>query len=177
MATVRDTDTVYVDLRPSSDVWSEFWSEDDSKKRPQIFLLNRLGDFYSDARLALQGKIQFVENSVDEGTGTVLVRTEFHNPNQLFRAGEILKTLVVQSFQDQILIPHKYLGLDDNHEHYVIIAEASAQKDKWKLRKQSVKTLFPLGDKWSVQGLKPGEIIVLPTGDTFLDPVALSSCQ
>jgi len=64
-----------------------------------------------------QGKINFVDNQVDRGSGTIRVRAEFDNPNLLFTAGQFGRIRVPASERYQaILIPDEALVSDQSRK-------------------------------------------------------------
>lgn len=179
MATVRETETMYVDIRPPSEIWKQLWDRNKSigKDSPlNIYLLRDSGSFYKIDGKDASGAIKFIEKFVDGDTGTVLVRVEFKNPDQQLKDGEVLKALIVKEEKDQVMVPQKYLQLNANHEHYVLVAFPSGQDGHWKFKEQPVRLLFSIGDKWSIEGLQPGSIIVL-SSKGLPEKVTLSHCQ
>ena len=67
-----------------------------------------------------EGKIEFVDNKVDEATGTVTMRAVFENPNELLVPGDYVNiTLRVNYPQKVMLIPQSATKTDVGTGYYV----------------------------------------------------------
>lgn len=104
-----------------------------------------------------EGKINFVDNQVDAGTGTLRLRGVFPNPNQLYSPGLFVRIrLQIGAPHKVVLIADRALGTDQGQKYIYVI------NDKNEAVYRAVK-LGPLHDGLRVieQGLKPGERIVV----------------
>ena len=103
------------------------------------------------------GEFDFVDNKVDEKTGTVLVRAVFPNPDQLLLPGQFV-TVVIERKEPKtgVLIPQAAV-LTDQAGLYVLVVDA---EDKVEVRR--IETGQRFGPNWLVnKGLETGERIVL----------------
>ena len=67
-----------------------------------------------------EGKIEFVDNKVDENTGTVTMRAVFENPNELLVPGDYVNvTIRVNTPQKVMLIPQSATKTDVGTGYYV----------------------------------------------------------
>ncbi len=103
------------------------------------------------------GEFDFIDNKVDEKTGTVLVRAEFPNPDRLLLPGQFV-TIVIErkEARDAVVIPQAAV-LTDQGGHYVLLVNG---ENKVEVRR--VETGQRFGSNWSVdEGLQAGERIIL----------------
>jgi membrane fusion protein (multidrug efflux system) len=104
-----------------------------------------------------QGMFDFVDNKVDQKTGTVTVRAVFPNPDRLLLPGQFV-TIVIERVQavDRVLIPQAAV-LTDQGGAYVL-----AVNDKDVVEARRIQTGQRFGPNLVVEeGLAPGERIVL----------------
>lgn len=67
-----------------------------------------------------EGKIEFVDNKVDENTGTVTMRAVFENPDELLVPGDYVNvTIRVNQYQKVMLIPQSATKTDVGTGYYV----------------------------------------------------------
>jgi multidrug efflux system membrane fusion protein len=105
----------------------------------------------------IRGHLQFVNNRVDTGSGTVQVRAVFDNPDGLLIPGQFIRVRIGQPKpQPRLLISEKAVGTDQDKRFVLLVG-----KDN-KLGYQQV----DLGDwvkglRVVTSGLKPGDRIVV----------------
>lgn len=77
-----------------------------------------------------EGKIEFVDNKVDENTGTVTMRAIFENPDELLVPGDYVNiTIRINSPQKVMLIPQSATKTDVGTGYYVwVIKDGKAEK-------------------------------------------------
>ncbi len=77
-----------------------------------------------------EGKIEFVDNKVDENTGTVTLRAVFENPDELLVPGDYVNvTIRVNSPQKVMLIPQSATKTDVGTGYYVwVVKDGKAEK-------------------------------------------------
>jgi membrane fusion protein (multidrug efflux system) len=103
------------------------------------------------------GAFDFIDNKVDEKTGTVTVRAEFPNPEQLLLPGQFV-TVVIERRDavDRVLIPQAAV-LTDQGGAYVLLVN-----DEDVVEARRIETGQRFGPNLVVEeGLEPGERIVL----------------
>ena len=64
----------------------------------------------SDARKPVTGKLAFIDNSVDQSTGTIKLRAEFGNPDNILWPGQFANVSVkLYDESDALVVPSKAL--------------------------------------------------------------------
>ena len=110
-----------------------------------------------DRPLPQKGRVSFVDRAVDPKTGTIGVRAEFPNPDQIIRPGQFGRVRgVIEQRPDAVLVPALAVQ-DQQGTKTVLVVEAG---DKIGLR--PVKLDERIGDSYIVaSGLKAGERVVV----------------
>jgi RND family efflux transporter MFP subunit len=130
-------------------------NEADQRRRNALFVPRiRMADgkVYRSA-----GKIDFVNNEVDESTGTIAVRAVFDNPDGLLLPGQYA-TVVVSNSKPKILpvVPQSAVQ-EDREGPYVLVVD-----DQSRVIQRRVKTGPFVGSHWAVEsGLAKGEMIIV----------------
>jgi len=104
-----------------------------------------------------EGRFDFVDNKVDEATGTVLIRAEFPNPDRLLLPGQFV-TVVIERAEavDAVMIPQAAV-LTDQGGSYVLLVNGEDRVESRRIR-----TGQRFGPNLVVkEGLKAGERIIL----------------
>jgi membrane fusion protein (multidrug efflux system) len=104
-----------------------------------------------------EGRFDFVDNKVDEATGTVQVRAEFPNPGRLLLPGQFVNVIIErEEAVDAVLIPQAAI-LTDQGGSYVLLVN-----DEDVVESRRIETGQRFGPNLVVkEGLKAGERIVL----------------
>ena len=106
------------------------------------------------------GRVSFIDNQVDPATGTIRVRAEFANPKQLLWPGQFLRVnFKLRSIKDAVVIPQAAIILigtaqGQSRSVYVVGPDQIAQRRAVQLR-------YAFGELAVVDGLRPGEKVVL----------------
>ena len=103
------------------------------------------------------GQFDFVDNKIDEKTGTVLIRAEFPNPDRILLPGQFV-TVVIERKEaiDAVMIPQAAV-LTDQGGSYLLLVD-----DEDKVASRRIVTGQRFGAHLVVrQGLKSGERIIL----------------
>lgn len=108
------------------------------------------------SRYPLAGKLNFISSTVDRNTGTVPMRAEFANPDNLLLPGQFVRVQVTIGRQQAYLIPQAAVAQSDQGKSvFVVGADGTAQPrpvvaDNWS------------GHDWVVtDGLKPGDKVII----------------
>jgi membrane fusion protein (multidrug efflux system) len=85
-----------------------------------------------------QGRFDFIDNKVDEKTGTVLIRAEFENPDRLLLPGQFV-TVVIERKEaiDAVMIPQAAV-LTDQGGAYVLLVNDEDKVEARRIRPGSV---------------------------------------
>lgn len=160
LATIQQLDPIYVDLTRSSSQLLRLERELSSGQ------LKSARDEPATVRLILEdgtqyplpGKLQFSEVSVDQGTGSVVVRAVFPNPHELLLPGMFVRAVVEEGTVDQaILAPQRGVSRNQRGEPTALVV---GQDNKVELR--ALKTDRVIADNWLVtDGLKAGDKLIV----------------
>lgn len=103
------------------------------------------------------GRFDFFDNKVDEATGTILVRAEFANPDNMLLPGQFVTVVLEQSETKQALLIPQAAVLTDQAGRYVLVVDAEN-----KVQVRRIETGQRFGADWQVTGgLEEGERIIL----------------
>lgn len=160
LTTIQQLDPIYVDVSESS--------QDLLRQRRALAegKLKAVGDNAAAVKLQLEdgsnysqeGKLEFSEVTVDQGTGSVIMRAVFPNPNHLLLPGMFVHASFPQGIADQgILAPQETIMHDTKGRPYVYLVNADNT-----VVQQSITTGEMLNGKWMVtSGLKSGDRLVM----------------
>jgi membrane fusion protein, multidrug efflux system len=160
LATVSKVNPIYVDFSVAEADYIRFArqiSRDIRQDRP-VAPREQLQLFLSDDKpLPQKGRVAFVDRAVDNKTGTIGVRAEFPNPDQLIRPGQFARVRgVIERRPDAILVPQLAVQ-EQQGAKTVLVVEAG---DKVGLR--PIKVDERVGDFYIVtEGLKAGERVIV----------------
>ena len=143
-----------------------------AKNQRKVRLLLENGAAYP-----LDGTLQFSDVTVEQSTGSVLLRAVFPNPDGMLLPGMFVRTVIQEGVREQgLLVPQQGVSRNGKGQPFVLVvgAESKAEmrlltieravEDKWLVSKG----LVP-GDKVIVEGLlmlRPGaEVKAAPLGE------------
>lgn len=168
MATVQQLDPIYVDVTQPSTALLRLRRELASGQ------LERAGDNAAKVSLKLEdgsqypleGRLEFSEVSVDEGTGSVTIRAVFPNPNNELLPGMFVHAQLQEGVkQKAILAPQQGVTRDLKGQATALVVNA---QNKVELR--VIKADRVIGDKWLVtEGPNAGDKIITE-GLQFVQP-------
>jgi membrane fusion protein (multidrug efflux system) len=115
----------------------------------------------------LAPRLNFIDPAVDNRTGTLALRLEVDNPQQLLHAGQFARVQVVaQQDPNAIVVPQRAVQ-DLQGKNYVWIVDASGHAQQ-----RDVRMGPRVGSDWQVQeGLKAGDVVIVD-GVQHLKPAA-----
>ncbi|MBU1564603.1 MAG: efflux RND transporter periplasmic adaptor subunit [Proteobacteria bacterium] len=160
LATIQQLDTVFVDVsQPSIEMLSlkralaagELQLSNTGEAKVKLILED--GTLYP-----MSGVLKFSEMSVDQGTGSVTLRTVFANPEQLLLPGMFVHAILETGIKEQaILVPQQGVSHDPAGR---AIGMVVGEGDKVEIR--ILKVDRAIGDKWLVtDGLKKGDRLIV----------------
>ncbi|HCG0547042.1 TPA: efflux RND transporter periplasmic adaptor subunit, partial [Pseudomonas aeruginosa] len=157
MATVQQLDPIYVDVTQPSTALLRLRRDNAAK----VSLKLEDGSQYP-----LEGRLEFSEVSVDEGTGSVTIRAVFPNPNNELLPGMFVHAQLQEGVkQKAILAPQQGVTRDLKGQATALVVNA---QNKVELR--VIKADRVIGDKWLVtEGLNAGDKIITE-GLQFVQP-------
>ncbi len=109
-----------------------------------------------EGRGTLTGKLQFVDNSVDTGSGTVKVKAVFDNRDEKLWPGAYVSVgLVVRTLKGAVTVPQAAIIQGARGKTVYVVGE-----DR-KAVLRPIEVLEAVGDDAVVKGVQPGERVVL----------------
>jgi membrane fusion protein (multidrug efflux system) len=168
LATVTQLDPIYVDVEEPSTMRLQLqqgFADGDMKKDANgnvpVGLQLEDGSMYK-----LTGALQFTEVTVDENTGTVLLRATFPNPEHFLLPGMYVHAVLAQGVhQNGILVPQQAVSHNTHGDATVLLVGAGN-----KVLLQLIQTGAVVNNQWVVtSGLKAGDRVIID-GLTGLDP-------
>lgn len=105
-----------------------------------------------------EGRLEFAEVTVDQGTGSVTMRATFPNPDRELLPGMFVHALLKQGVQKQgILVPQEAVGHDTKGHPYVYVVKADNT-----IEQRSVTTGEMHDGQWQIiSGLNAGEKVAV----------------
>jgi membrane fusion protein (multidrug efflux system) len=117
---------------------------------PRIKLPN--GEMY-----ATVGQVDFVNNEVDAGTGTIAVWAVFDNHDGLLLPGQYVTVLVSQSEAEMLPVVPQSAIQEDREGRYVLVVD-----DENRVLQRRVKTGPVIGGMWAIEsGLTAKETVIV----------------
>ncbi len=153
LTTINSTNPIYVTFPLSSEDYAAISSIDkkaDARRKVELFFQN--GDKYE-----LNGVQDFLDNKVDQTTGTVTLRATFQNPNNKLLHGEFVNVRLFANNPVKVpVVP--IVAVQENQEgKYVYTID-----NKGLPKLTYIKTQGQSGDNWIVKdGLKYGDKVIV----------------
>ncbi len=124
-------------------------SPDFSNMKVQIQLAD--GSIYNEF-----GKIEFVDNEVDQTTGTISLRATFENADELLVPGDFVKVIVESANPRRVMLVPQSAALNDAQGYYVWCVDA----DNKTVRK-NIEVSNEIDKNWIVEaGLEESDVII-----------------
>jgi len=160
LATVTQLDPIYVDVNQSAATMLRLKHEMDSGEieradNDSVKVTLKLED---GSAYPVSGKLQFAEVTVDQGTGTVLLRAAFPNPRHVLLPGMYVHAVIQEGVdRNGIMVPQKAVARNSHGEPTVLVV---GPDNKVALR--TIRTGQALGDQWLVNdGLAAGDRVLV----------------
>jgi membrane fusion protein, multidrug efflux system len=160
LTTVQQLNPIYVDIIPSSAELMRM------KHALESGLLKRAGPHSVKVRLILdenipydlEGKLEFSDVTVDQGTGTVTLRAVFPNPKNDLLPGMFVRAILEEGVNEKgLLVPQQGVTHDTRGNATALVL---GRDGKVELRVLELGDAF--GDKWVVKkGLEIGDQLIV----------------
>lgn len=160
LATIQQLDPIYVDVPQSTTEVLKLRRELEEKK------IIHAGESVKRVRLKLEdgssypwaGTLQFQDVTVEQSTGSVVLRIVFPNPSKILLPGMFVRALIEMGKQPRaILCPQQAVMRNAKGEAYTYVVN---QKSEVEMRMLAVEQA--IGDKWLVSsGLAPGDRVIM----------------
>jgi RND family efflux transporter MFP subunit len=126
----------------------------DGKTNPMLLPRIKLSD---GQILDTTGRVDFVDNAVDAGTGTIAIRALFKNPDGTLLPGQYVTVLVARNAAKILPVVPLAAVQEDQDGRYVLVVDGQSQVG---LRR--VKTGTVVGTNWAIKsGLTPKEMVIV----------------
>ncbi|WP_238373675.1 efflux RND transporter periplasmic adaptor subunit [Kingella kingae] len=156
MATVKQTDVLYVNIQQSSAEILQLHRQLLSQERVrndgiQVGILLEDGSEYEH-----KGQLLFIDSSVDEATGQVMVRAAVPNPEQLLRSGMYVRVkLPLAGVLNAFVVPQQSVTRGEKDTVMVVTPEG-------KMEPRVVKVTGQKGGDWVItEGLQAGDKVIV----------------
>ncbi|WP_066724193.1 efflux RND transporter periplasmic adaptor subunit [Sphingomonas pituitosa] len=158
LTTIQRLDPIYVDIQQSS--------ADILKLRQSIIAGQVARDGNAKVAVKLedgtdygpQGTMRFADVTVDQATGSQIIRALFPNPNGLLLPGMFVRARLVEGTQQNaMLVPQRAVSRDERGNPIVLVVGAEN-----KIEPRPIQTSRTAGDAWIVTGgVKPGDKVIV----------------
>lgn len=160
MVTVTQLDPIYVDVTQPANALLRL------KRELAAGRLKQVGDNQAQVTLVLddgtvypdKGKLLFSEVTVDEGTGSVVLRAVFPNKDRVLMPGMFVRERVDEGqAENAILVPQRGLTRNSKGDATVLLVDKDG-----KVAERVVKTERTVGDAWLVSsGVAAGDRVIV----------------
>ena len=176
LVTLRRTDQVYVNLAESATdllaVRARIRAGDIDLPDADDVAVELLDD--EGKPRGITGRIDFLDQTVDEETGTVTLRAVLPNPDGLLLPGQLVDTAILAGeLSAAMLVPQAAVQLGTGDAALMVVEDG-------KVRRQPVELGKMLGGEWLIlSGLEPGDEIALDNLQKLADgaPVRLARLE
>ena len=160
LATIQQLDPIYVDVPQSTTEllrlrrrMDEGRLQPGGKNQNKVQLILEDGTTYP-----IEGTLQFRDITVEQTTGSVILRVVVPNPKGLLLPGMFLRTVVKEGNSNQaILIPQQAVSRDPKGNPVVLVVDSESKVGQRMLTLERA-----MGDKWLVSsGLVVGERVII----------------
>lgn len=160
LASIQQLDPIYVDVPQSTAALLRLQqrleegrvNHDGGGAANNVRLIREDGTAYP-----LEGALQFRDVSVDQTTGSVILRMVFPNPDGALLPGVFVRAVVKEGVNGQaILVPQQAVSRNPKGDPLALIVDASG-----KVEQRMLSLDRAIGDQWLVlSGLAPGDRVI-----------------
>jgi membrane fusion protein (multidrug efflux system) len=160
LSTIQQLDPIYVDVRQSTSELLRLRRNlahgrlnQDGRNQNKVNLVLENGTTYP-----LEGTLQFRDVTVEETTGSVIVRAVFPNPEGILLPGMFVRAVVEEGIHTgAILVPQQAVARGPKGNPFALIVGAEG-----KVEQRDLTLDRAIGDKWLVSaGLAPGDHVIV----------------
>jgi membrane fusion protein, multidrug efflux system len=160
LATIHQLDPMYVDVTQSTsellDLRRKLASgqlKKNTSDQAEVKLVLEAGEIYPHS-----GTLKFSDVSVDQTTGSVILRTVFPNPEHILLPGMFVRAVVGEGVAEQaILVPQQGVSRNPKGEAVALVVNENGVVEQRKLTVDRA-----IGDQWLVStGLSQGDRLIV----------------
>jgi membrane fusion protein (multidrug efflux system) len=159
LAVIQQLDPIYVNLTQSSaellrlrQALASGQLKSAGQGQTRLTLMTEDGSAYPQA-----GKLLFSELSVDEGTGAILMRAEFPNPERLLLPGMYVRAKLDQAVNDQAITLQQQAVIRGTDGASVLLVGPDGKVSSQPVQADAVQD----GRAIISKGLKPGDVVIV----------------
>ncbi|MGI0117309.1 efflux RND transporter periplasmic adaptor subunit [Zooshikella sp. RANM57] len=158
LATIVKLNPIYVNFQVNEKAFVDF--QEEARKRiaagqekPSVIPQLRLSN---DKMYPHDGQLDFLDNRVDQATGTIKIRAVFPNENKTLLPGQYVTLILRQKTPQQaLLVPQASVQENQQGKFVLVVNNEKVVEARPVKLGQRIKT------RWEViDGLKPGEVII-----------------
>lgn len=102
------------------------------------------------------GKIEFVDNTINETTGTISLRATFENADELLVPGDFVKVVIKSNKPKTVMTIPQSAALDDSNGYYVWIVNSENKAER-----RNIKVSDEVNKNWIVtEGLTKDDVVI-----------------
>lgn len=160
LAVIQQLDPIYADVpQPTTELlrlkqhMAAGWLSNTGKQQSKVDLFMEDGTAYP-----FEGTLQFTDVTVNQTTGSVLLRVVFPNPERLLLPGMFVRAVIREGLsEDAILIPQQSLFRDHKGKPFALVVGTDG-----KVAQRMLILDRAIDDQWLVtSGLGPGDQIIV----------------
>jgi len=157
LATVSTLDPMYVSFSVSEREALSVWNRRRAEMQATPSASGITITLPDDSPYALDGRLDFVDRTVDPRTGTLALRAAFPNPAGLLQPGQYVRVRVLLSERpDALLVPQSAIQESQGSASLFVVAPDQT------VQVRTVRMGPRVGSLWVVEeGVKPGEHVVI----------------
>ena len=162
LATIVSLEPIMVDFSLKSKQYLQLKKTSKVDDLSDISIEIKLAD---DTVYPVKGKIKFIDNTINESSGTVEVRSEFTNKNNLLVPGDFVSVKAYLDIpKNVLLVPQEAVIQTDSGKYLFVIDNDKVAHKRDIVAEEEYKT------NWIVtEGLKDGEVIAITGLQTMQD--------
>ena len=150
MVTIKQTSPIYVVFSVPEANLPEL------KRRLAVRSLDVAVSAPGDEEHPIQGELTFLDNTVDQTTGTILLRATFPNQDRALWPGQFVNvTLTLSTQHDAVVIPSQAIQTGQQGRYVFVVAKDSIAEYRPVVLARTVD-----GEAVVQQGITPGETVV-----------------
>ncbi len=153
LAKIVSMKPIYVYFSLKSSEFLKFKKSDNSADLSNTDITIKLADgsIYKE-----KGKIEFIDNTVNETTGTISLRATFKNADELLVPGDFVRVFIKSNEPKSVLMIPQSAAMDDSNGYYVW----SINEDN-KTERKNIKVSDEINKNWVVtEGLTENDVVV-----------------
>jgi len=161
MATINKMDPIYVNFSLSEVDFMEFkrFKIEQEKSQKQLDVDSLFTPFIilpDGSEYPHEGNINFVDNKIDQATGTILLRCDFPNPDKLLLPGQFVRVLVKLKKDKMAIVVPQVAVISQQAGHSVLVVDSQGI-----VASRRITLGEKHGVKWVVKnGLEEGEWVI-----------------